>query len=136
MRLSIVKQIIKDTDMMLITFGVIHSQPYNPWMVKEFVRLSQKLFLMCAVKAIDINVSYILLNGMIKNQQIRSSFIVTQTPPPHPFINRGGISIYSNYFLFFSFPCMLSFTLYIFYMLYLAVPSNLHSSTSNLNNPL
>ena len=135
MRLSIVKQIIKDTDMMLITFGVIHSQPYNPWMVKEFVRLSQKLFLMCAVKAIDINVSYILLNGMIKNQQIRSSFIVTQTPP-HPFINRGGISIYSNYFLFFSFPCMLSFTLYICYMLYLAVPSNLHSSTSNLNNPL
>ena len=68
MRLSIVKQIIKDTDTMLITFGVIHSQPYNPWMVKEFVRLSQKLFLICAVKAIDINVSYTLLNGIIKNQ--------------------------------------------------------------------
>ena len=84
MRLSIVKQIIKDTDMMLITFGVIQSQPYNPWMVKEFVRLSQKLFLMCAVKAIDINVSYILLNGIIKNQQIRSSFTVTRPPHPRP----------------------------------------------------
>ena len=39
MSLSMVKQIIKDTDMMLISFNALHLQSYIPWMVKEFFRL-------------------------------------------------------------------------------------------------
>ena len=47
----------------------------------------------------DINVSYILLNKIIKNQE---AVLYSDLPP---FINRGGISISPNYFLYFSFPC-------------------------------
>ena len=40
MWLSIVEQIIKDTDMMFISFIAIHLQPGISRMVKELVRLS------------------------------------------------------------------------------------------------
>ena len=38
MSLSIVKQIIKDTDVMFISVNVKYLQSYILWMVKEFVR--------------------------------------------------------------------------------------------------
>ena len=55
----------------------------------------------------EINVTYILLNGMIKNQE-------TVLYLDAPFINWGRISIYPNCFLFFSLPWMLSLISYNF----------------------
>ena len=62
MRLSIIKQIIKDTNMMIIYFSFKHSQPTILGIVKEFVRLLQGLFLIYIKKSIyttidDINIT-------------------------------------------------------------------------------
>ena len=78
MRLLIAEQIIEDTNMMFISFNVIHLQWYIPWKVKEFVGLLKQLFLMCTFQTTgnDINVSYMLLNVMDKNQQIRGRFML------------------------------------------------------------
>ena len=64
--------------MMFISFNVIHLQWYIPWKVKEFVGLLKQLFLMCTFQTTgnDINVSYMLLNVMDKNQQIRGRFML------------------------------------------------------------
>ena len=65
------------------------------------------------------HVSYLLLNDMDKNQQIRGSLYLNSPPLPlphcpHPIINWGGTSIYPNYFLFFCLLCLMSFISYNF----------------------
>ena len=44
MRWSAIEQIIMDTQMMCISFSIMHHQPYFSWIVKDFDNLS-KLFL-------------------------------------------------------------------------------------------
>ena len=46
MMLSTIELIIKDTDGMFISFSVIHSHLDISWMVKEYDRLSEEIFLM------------------------------------------------------------------------------------------
>ena len=74
MMLSIIEQIIKEIDMMFISYSVIYSQSYISWMVMEFVGLSEDLFLMCTSETIVNDINRTKLRSMIKNQDMKFSF--------------------------------------------------------------
>ena len=61
--LKIIKEIIKDTNMMFSSFSVIHSQSYISWMVETTVD--------------DINTTK--SKGPMKNQDMKSRFFKFQT---------------------------------------------------------
>ena len=78
--LQIIEQIIKDTNMMFSSFSVIHSQSYISWMVKEFVRLLKKLFLICAsVQTTVDDLNTTKSKRPMKNQDMKSRFFKFQT---------------------------------------------------------